>query len=309
MRTGYDEVGSSPELALGSHQRSHPHRFSTENHSHSSSGQHCTVGSDPSSERLTNEAGFKYLDDILADSHEDSDKEGRTVCGQLHLMQMAASESSNSHSPETSQLDLLRDRTPSLDFQPKVNPWIASLRYESGCRSPSPSLQSSPGFDIATILVPSSPTLAIPTPRISPAHQEEHARIRSPPESPALHAGLLSPEILPRVRSDCASPVSDSATSSSIVRSGIGGALGTTHTGREIRDGRCARLYRKTSEDFKEQSAQSDGREAIVLAVAIEKASASSPTADLKSQGTRALERVSSGLVQSKFFGYGFLAQ
>ncbi|KAL5537313.1 hypothetical protein ACEPAF_1136 [Sanghuangporus sanghuang] len=158
--------------------------------------------------------------------------------------------------------------------------------------------------------MPSSPTLAIATPRISPAHQEEHARMGSPPESPALHAGLLSPETSLRDRSSCASPVSGSATSSSIVRSGslsrsenrsesrgrsrtrnsslasspdqgepergrsrsrsiasgansplgdsnspqsrypplaiggigvglgIGGALGATHTGREVRDGR-----------------------------------------------------------------------
>ncbi|KAL5492563.1 hypothetical protein ACEPAI_4010 [Sanghuangporus weigelae] len=415
MQTGYDEAGSSSELGVSSHQRSHPHRFSIENHSHSSSGPHFTVGSDPGSEGLTTEAEFEYLDDILADTHEDDSVGGNltragtyqarphTLTQHNHTGQRGEdrvriavshangrSESSSSHSPQTSQLDLLRDRTPSPDFQPKVNPRIASLRYESGCRSPSPSL---PGSDIAATLVPSSPTLAIPTPGISPAHQEEHARMRSPPESPTLHAGLLSPEISPRGRSACASPVSGSATSSSIVRSGsrsgsesrsesrgrsrtrnsslasspdqgepergrsrsrsiasgansplgdsnspqsrypplaiggigiglgIGGALGATHTGREVRDGRGARLYRKTSEDFIGRSAQSDGRGGhstrgrnregkriseslsppIVGSGVIEKSTTlqsnavyrSSPIPDLKSQGTRALERES----------------
>ncbi|KAL5513330.1 hypothetical protein ACEPAH_3729 [Sanghuangporus vaninii] len=416
MQIGYDEAGSSPELGLDSHQRSHPDRIGTENHSHSSSGPHFTIGSDPSSEGLSNEAEFEYFDDILADTHEDDSVGGNlTSAGAYqarshiltqhnHAGQRAEdrvriavshangpSESSSNHSPQTSQLDLLRDRTPSPDFQPKVNPRIASLRYESGYRSPSP---SSPGSDIAATLVPSSPTLAIPTPGISPAHQEEHARMRSPPESPILHAGLLSPEMSPRGRSACASPVSGSATSSSIVRSGsrsgsesrsesrgrsrtrnsslasspdqgepergrsrsrsiasgansplgdsnspqsrypplaiggigvglgISGALGATHTGREVRDGRGTRLYRKTSEDFIGRSAQSDGRGGystrgrnregkriseslsppIVGSSMIEKSTMlpsngiyrSSPTPDLKPQGTRALERESS---------------
>ncbi|EJD08566.1 uncharacterized protein FOMMEDRAFT_16886 [Fomitiporia mediterranea MF3/22] len=215
-----------------------------------------------------------------------------------------------------------REREPSPDFQPKINPRIASLKSESGWCSP-PSSPPQTNTEINTSLAPSSTTLAIPTPGISPAHEQEYARMRTPPDSPVLRSGLLSPpDMSPRGRSICTSPVSGSATSSSQARSesrsvsesrsdsrgrsrtrnsslasspeqgeqergrsrsrstasgansplgdngspsmrgsslaiggigvglGIGGGCSAQHSGREIRDGRGIRLYRKTSEDF-----------------------------------------------------------
>ena len=342
MQTEYAEPVSSPEYGPGPRHRPHSH------HGIPSGPRHSTglLGSDPSSEGLSNEAD-EYFDDVLTDVHEGGrhqqslpsilrNGQGEGQRGEEHvriavLHAGGKPEGSSSDSPQASQLSLLRERTPSPDFQPKVNPRIASLRSESGCRSPSPSSPSSLGSDAPT-LVPSSPTLAIPTPGISPAHQEEYMRMRSPPDSPVLHTGLLSPEMSPRGRSACVSPVSGSATSSSVIRSGsrsgsesrsesrgrsrtrnsslasspdqgepergrsrsrsnasgansplsdssspqsrypplaiggigiglgIGGGLGVPHSGREIRDGRGTRLYRKTSEDYIGKPTQSDGR-------------------------------------------------
>ncbi|KAH8110828.1 hypothetical protein DFH11DRAFT_1513950 [Phellopilus nigrolimitatus] len=227
--------------------------------------------------------------------------------------------------PESSAV---RERTPSPDFPQKLNPRIASLKGGSSYRSPP--LTSQPSLDGTTMVNTSpAPAVAIPTPGISPAHEQDYAQMRSPPESPVLHAGLLSPpDMSPRGRSVCTSPVSGyltsgsatsatSATSSSGLASdasrsvsesrsdsrgrsrtrnsslsasdqepergrsrsrstasgansplsdssspnargppmviGMGAGFGQ-HSGREVRDGRGVRLYRKTSEDFIGQS-------------------------------------------------------
>ena len=119
--------------------------------------------------------------------------------------------SQTSNSPKASYTPSVRERTPSPDFQPKVNPRIASLKSESGFL-PAPQSPSSPVEQ--TALPP--PTLAIPTPGISPAHAQEIMTMRSPPESPIMRTGLLSPpDMSPRGRSGCSSPISGSATSSS----------------------------------------------------------------------------------------------
>lgn len=219
-----------------------------------------------------------------------------------------------------------RQRELSPDYPPPSNPRIASLKSEIHYGSPSSeATPTQSGF--------TTPTHAIPTPSISPAHQYTHAhthQLASPssPESltPSPHAsGLLAPpDMSPgRGRPACPpSPVlgsgyvtSGSATSSAFSSGGsgsrsvsesrsesrgrsrtpgssdpeqeqeqdrrrgrsrsrssggtgsplgsvsptssrpgsvvsYGGGFGGAHSGREIRDGRGVRLYRKTSEDM-----------------------------------------------------------
>ncbi|KAI5118004.1 hypothetical protein M0805_008103 [Coniferiporia weirii] len=293
----------------------------------------------PSPEMDTEEAEFEYFDRAEPEQDQGPEDEQMIVDGERAQSGFDADETlheglvkkegvqivvpySNGGGDSVERRDT-RGRTPSPDFQPKMNPRIASLKSESGVRSPPMSSSNSmpPADGTSTIGISSTPANAIPTPGISSAHEQEFVQMRSPPESPTIQAGLLSPpDVSPgRGRSICTSPVSGymtsgSATSSSGLTSGdsrsvsesrsdsrgrsrtrnssvsasdqevdrgrsrsrstasgansplsdssspharcppmaiaIGGGIGGQHSGREVRDGRGARLYRKTSEDF-----------------------------------------------------------
>lgn len=198
-------------------------------------------------------------------------------------------------------------RTPSPDFQPKINPRIASLKSEGAYRSPTSSNLT------ATAPDPANETTNIPSTQLS-THSEsliQQSGLLSPPDvspgrgrqistspvsgyqssgspSSSSPAGLsrsisdgrrdsrsdsrgrsrtrssISPsdQEMDRGRSrsrstasGANSPMSDSSSPHARYPPmviGIGG-----HSGREIRDGRGTRLYRKTSEDFMGASSSS----------------------------------------------------
>ena len=105
-----------------------------------------------------------------------------------------------------------RDQSP-----PLLNPRVNTLRSEVSYR---PVGSRSPEADQPPILVQPTPTVAIPTPAISPAHIREHAS-RYSTASPTRVSGYLSPQDASpsRGRSPCPSPVSSYVTTGSTTSS------------------------------------------------------------------------------------------
>lgn len=197
----------------------------------------------------TEGAEFEYLDTAESEpeSHDDNGPAGGArvlrVCedlsgvdrrdGSAQLIMPFSNGSADSIDQRSPTLRTV-GRTPSPDFQPKVNPRIASLKSEGAYRTSSSSNLSATAPDNIT---QSTTTATVPIPGVSLVNQHDTStQSRSPPESPVPQAGLLSPpDMSPgRGRSICTSPVSGYLTSgSATTSSGV-----FSDTSRSISDSR-----------------------------------------------------------------------